>query len=60
MSKAKCPFPAKDQLSRAEATRRAAALNGRRWDGRAVVAYRCPAGGHSHVGHRPVTKRKKW
>ena len=57
---AKCPFPAKDRLSRAEATARAAHLNGRRYDGRRVVAYRCPAGDHSHVGHRPVVKRKKW
>lgn len=54
----RCVFPEKDQLSKAEAKARAATLNRRAFDGRPVFAYRCPAGGHHHVGHRPGEKRK--
>ncbi|TKJ25234.1 hypothetical protein A6V29_04220 [Blastococcus sp. CCUG 61487] len=54
-----CPFPEKDKLSKIEAQDRARQLNRRRYDGRAVLAYRCPAGGHHHVGHPPARKPRR-
>lgn len=54
-----CPFPQKDQLTKAGAADRARQLNARRYDGRAVKPYRCPAGGHHHVGHLPARKPKR-
>jgi hypothetical protein len=57
----RCPFPEKEQLTKEAAQRRAAALNRRAYDGRRVYAYRCPAGGHHHVGHPPTSgRRKRW
>jgi hypothetical protein len=47
-----CPFPDKDKLTRKEATERANGMTAR---GKQVFAYRCPSGGHSHVGSRPPT-----
>jgi hypothetical protein len=54
----RCPFPDKEQLSRAEATRVARVLNRNPARGK-VYAYRCPSGEHSHVGRRPDGARKK-
>lgn len=49
MTKKKCRFPDKDRLTEQEARGRAAKL--RRTQAAWVNAYRCPAGGHWHVGH---------
>jgi hypothetical protein len=56
-----CPFPEKERLTKESAKRRAVALNRHAYDGRTVHAYRCPAGGHHHVGHPPANgRRKRW
>jgi hypothetical protein len=55
----RCPFPDKDQLTKAAARSRALHLNRRAFDGARVKAYRCPAGGHFHVGH-PVRPPRRW
>jgi hypothetical protein len=57
----KCPFPEKEPLTKVAATNRARSLNWHAFDGRRVQAYRCPGGGHHHVGHyRPSKGRKRW
>lgn len=57
-----CPFPRKKKLTKAEAKRQAMNVNRYAYDGGAVRGYHCPAGGHWHIGHRPVggRKRKQW
>lgn len=55
---ARCLFPEKAQLSKAEAKAKAADLNRHAYDGRRVHAYRCPAG-HHHVGHRAVRRTRR-
>jgi hypothetical protein len=55
-----CAFPGKDQFTHAEAKRRVDELNRFAFDGRPVHAYRCPSGGHWHVGHwRPAAQRAR-
>lgn len=55
----RCPFPAKEQLTKDGARRRAITLNRCAYDGRRVHAYRCPAGGHHHVGHPRTGGRRQ-
>ncbi|WP_139246024.1 hypothetical protein [Geodermatophilus amargosae] len=56
-----CPFPEKERLMKEAARARAMTLNRCAYDGRTVHAYRCPAGGHHHVGHRrPRGRRRRW
>lgn len=55
----RCPFPEKDQLTKAESKARAKNLNRHAYDGRRVQAYRCPVGGHHHVGHRAIGRSRR-
>jgi hypothetical protein len=59
MPKGRCKFPEKDQLTQREAQARRDAFRRDPRNGY-VQAYRCPAGGHYHVGHPRGRKRKKW
>lgn len=58
-ARGKCSFPDKEQLTHAEAKARALALS-RKPGARRLESYRCPAGGHYHVGHRRGRKRRQW
>ena len=55
----RCPFPEKEQLTKPEAIARAAVLS-RKPGARRVEYYRCPGGGHHHVGHRYGRKRRRY
>jgi hypothetical protein len=53
-----CEFKGKQRFTHREARERATYLNRFRFDGRPVQAYRCPAEGHWHVGHRSPHRPK--
>jgi hypothetical protein len=57
-ARGKCSFPEKEQLTHAEAKARARFLSSRPGATR-IQSYRCPAGGHYHVGHRHGRKRQQ-
>jgi len=60
VSRGKCSFPAKEALTHAEAKARAGKLNRLQPHSGRLESYRCPAGGHWHVGHRRGRKRQRW
>ena len=59
---ARCPFPRKQKLTKARALAQVAGMNRHRKLPGGLHAYRCPAGGHWHVGHPrpPARKRRQW